>query len=155
MAYQCAINEYQPRPTLVVRTRVAVQNLPQTLGSAFGAVLGCLSQVGQQPAGPPFVAYHNMDMQAMEIEAGFPIFMPMDGQDDVQAGEIPGGKYASCLHIGPYPEVKAAYDALGQYMAEQGVVPTGIAYEFYLNDPGNTPPEELQTEILFPLKTAE
>lgn len=151
MSYQCEINDYQVRPTLVVRTHVAVQDLPQTLGSAFGAVIAWLGQAGQQPAGPPFVAYHNMDMQALDIEAGFPVFAAMDGQDDVQASEIPGGKYASCLHIGPYDEVKAAYEALGQYSAQHGYQPTGVSYEFYLDDRETTPPQDLQTQVLFPL----
>jgi len=27
-----------------------------------------------------------------------------------------------------------------------------VAYEFYLNDPQTTPPSELQTQVVFPLK---
>jgi effector-binding domain-containing protein len=37
-------------------------------------------------------------------------------------------------------------------MEENGYQPTGVAYEVYLNDPDETPPEELQTQIAFPLK---
>jgi effector-binding domain-containing protein len=153
MPHLVEIFEYELRPTLVVRAQVAIQELPATLGPAFGAVIAWLGQAGQQPAGPPFVAYHNMDMQALDIEAGFPVFASMDGQDNVQSSEIPAGTYASCLHIGPYDEVKAAYEAIGAYAARNGYQLAGPGYEFYFNDPGNTPPQELQTQVLFRVRS--
>ena len=153
MPYQCEINDLAERPTLAVRAVVPVHELPQAIGAAFGAVARYLGERGEQPAGPPFVAYHTMDMQALDVEAGFPVFAPVEVLGDIRAGEIPAGKYASCLHIGPYTELRAAYEALNRYVVERGLEATGIAYEFYLNDPEKTPPEELQTEILFPLKT--
>jgi effector-binding domain-containing protein len=41
-----------------------------------------------------------------------------------------------------------------QWMAEQGYEGTGVSYELYLNDPTETPPAELQTQIIFPVKSA-
>ena len=48
--------------------------------------------------------------------------------------------------------VSPAYEALSAWIEENGYEPTGVAYEFYLNDPGEVPPEELMTQISFPLK---
>ena len=31
--------------------------------------------------------------------------------------------------------------------------PSGVAYEFYLNDPRSTPAAELQTQVVFPLRS--
>jgi effector-binding domain-containing protein len=68
--------------------------------------------------------------------------------------EIPGGKLAQCLYIGPYNKIEPAYNALTEWVKENGYEATGVAYEFYLNDPGEVAPEELLTQIVFPLKDA-
>jgi effector-binding domain-containing protein len=152
MSYQCEVTKRASQPTLNIRTRTAVEDLPRVLGQAYGSIAQYLGELGEQPAGPPFVAYHNQDMQDLDIEIGFSVARQLPGRGDIQAGEIPGGKVATCLHIGPYSEIGPAYTALSQWMEEQGYEPTGVAYESYLNDPEQTPPEELRTQIAFPLK---
>jgi hypothetical protein len=44
---------------------------------------------GEQPAGPAFVAHHNMDMQNLDIEQGFPVSKPLPAKGEIQPGEIP------------------------------------------------------------------
>ena len=154
MSYHCQIDERPAQPVLSVRSRTSVQDLPQALGHAFGAVMQYLGAQGEQPAGPPFAAYYNMDMQNLDVEIGFPVSHLLPGQGEVQAGEIPGGLQASVIHTGPYSECTPAYEALHQYIEEQGHPATYVAYEFYLNDPEHTPPEQLQTQIMFPLQPA-
>ncbi|HRW11140.1 MAG: GyrI-like domain-containing protein [Anaerolineae bacterium] len=151
MTHQFELRERQSQPTLVIRTRSAVQDMPQVLGQAWGAIMHYAGQKGLQPSGPPFVAYHNMDMQDLDLEIGFPFAKKLDGAGEVLAGEIPGGKAAGCLHVGPYDQLRAAYKALGKWMEANGYTPAGVAYESYLNDPQTTPPEALQTDIFFPL----
>ena len=155
MQTECQLVEQPARPTLFVRTQVGVQDLPQTLGQAWGAIMRYLGELGEAPAGPPYVAYYNMDMQNLDVEAAFPVARPLPGRDEVQAGELPAGRYATCLHNGPYNELGPAYEALTRYVAEQGKEPTGVAYEVYLTDPQTTAPQDLQTQILFSLKERE
>ena len=152
MSYKCEVKEQTTQPTLAIRTRVSVQDLPQTLGEAYGAIAQYLGELGEQPAGPPFAAYHNMDMQNLDVAIGFPVSRKLASRDDIQAGEIPGGKAATCLYVGPYAEIEPAYTALSEWMKDNGYKATGVAYEMYLNDPEETPPQELQTQIAFPLK---
>lgn len=152
MDYRCELIDRSAQPALAVRTRAPVQSLPQVVGQAFGAVIQAATQQGAQPSGPPFVAYHNMDMADLDMEIGFPFAAKLRGGGEVVTSEIPGGKAAACLHIGPYDKVGAAYEALQTWMQANGHVPSGVAYEFYFNDPGTTPPAELQTQIVFPLK---
>jgi effector-binding domain-containing protein len=45
-----------------------------------------------------------------------------------------------------------AYEALARWIEENGYEPAGVAYEMYLNDPTETPPGQLQTQIVFALK---
>jgi effector-binding domain-containing protein len=152
MSYQCQVKEQPSQPTLAIRTRTSVQQLGQALGEAYGAIAQYLGELGEAPAGPPFAAYHNEDMEDLDVEIGFPVARELPGRGDILAGEIPGGGVATCLHTGPYSGIGSAYEALSHWMEENGYQPTGVAYEVYLNDPDETPPEELQTQIAFPLK---
>ncbi len=38
------------------------------------------------------------------------------------------------------------------FVGESGLEMDSFSYEFYLNDPRSSPPEELKTEIFFPVK---
>jgi effector-binding domain-containing protein len=151
MTHTCELVERSAQPTLSIRTRAAVQDLPAVLGSAYGKIRQYIVELGVPPGGAPFVAYYNMDMQDLDMEIGFPVLSTLPGRDEVQAGQIPAGKAASCLYTGPYNEIASAYNDLSAWITAQDLHPTGVAYEFYLNDPEHTPPAELQTLILFPL----
>lgn len=152
MSYKCEIKERSAQPTLVVRTRTPVQNISQVLGQAYGTVMKYLGELCEQPVGPPYVAYFNMDMQNLDIEAGFPVARQLPGKDSVTASQMPGGKMVACLYTGPYNEIKAGYEALTQWTQEHGFYTLGTAYEVYLNDPAKTPPQQLMTQIMMPLE---
>lgn len=148
----CEIISRQAQPTVCWRTVAPVTSLPQVLGEAFGLLMGYLGRQGQVPISAPYVAYFNMDMQALQLEVGFPVAQALPAEGAVQSGEIPAGDYASLTHTGPYPTLSEGYQALTEFVTQQGKEPTGIAYEFYLNDASITPAEQLQTQIFFPLK---
>lgn len=154
MTYHCEIKDRAAQPTLAIRTTVAVQELPAALGASYGAIGQYLGMLRQAPVGAPFVAYYTMDMQALDVEIGIPVAQALPGKDNIYAGEMPAGKYATCVHTGPYDAIAPAYTALTQFVMENGYEATGVAYEAYLNDPSNTPPEAVMTQILFPLKAA-
>ena len=152
MTYQCELIERPAQPVLSIHARTAAQNLTQVLGQSYGAIAQYLGLLGTQPAGAPFVAYYNMDMQDLDVEVGFPAPGKLPGKDTIQASEIPGGKAISCLYVGPYEKCGAAYEAMNQWIQTHHYEATGVAYEFYLNDPSTTAPEALQTQIVMPLK---
>ena len=54
--------------------------------------------------------------------------------------------------MGPYEEMKPTYDALTEWVQNNGYEPTGVTIEYYYNDPHEVAPEEIMTEIQFPLK---
>jgi effector-binding domain-containing protein len=152
MSYQFEVKEQPTQKTLSIRTRTAVQDLPQVFGEGYGAIAQYLGELGEQPIGPPFAAYYNMDMDNLDVELGFPVARPLPGKDEIKAGEIPGGRVATCMYVGPYSEMEPVYTALFKWMEDNGYQGTGVSYELYLNDPRETPPA--QTQIIFPLKNA-
>lgn len=152
MSYPCEAKEQPAQPTLTIRTRTPVQQMGTVLGESYGAIAQYLGELGECPAGPPFAAYYNEDMQDLDVEIGFPVARELPGRGDIQPSEIPGGRVATCLYTGPFTGIGQAYETLARWMAEHGHEPTGVAYEVYLSDPDETPAEELQTQIVFPLK---
>ncbi|MDD3364535.1 MAG: GyrI-like domain-containing protein [Syntrophomonas sp.] len=152
MNYQFEYVEKAAQQVISIRTRSSVENLPQVLGGAYGSIMNYLNEIGVEPAGAPFVGYFNMDMHDLDIEVGFPVSKPLAGKGELKPGEIPAGPQVSCIHIGPYNQVEPAYNAIMEWIAANGHTSTGVCYEFYLNDPANTPANELLTKIVFMLK---
>ena len=97
-----------------------MENLPQTIGQGFGTVAQYLGEIGQQPAGAPYVAYYNMDMSDLDIEIGFPVSKKLPGKGEIKASQIPGGKMGACLYTGPYQEMPSAYEALTKLVTGKG-----------------------------------
>lgn len=151
MNQTCEILETQDQPVLCIRTRAKVEELPNLIGQSYGAIMQVMAEQGVQLSGEPYVAYYNMDMQNLDVEFGFPVTAEAKGKEPVVPGVIPGGKKATTLYVGPYQEMAPAYTALTKFVQDQGFEPTGVAYEHYLNGP-ETPPAELKTRIIFPLK---
>ena len=152
MIYPCELQEKLTQNTLSIRTRSAIGDLSAVMGKTFGAITQYLAEAGEKPAGPPFTVYYNMDMQDLDLEIGFPVSKRLDSRGEIQSGEIPDGQFAACLYTGPYSAIEPAYTALSEWLRSQGLTATGVADEFYLNDPATTPADELQTQILFPLE---
>lgn len=152
MDFQCEIKKQDAQPTLSIRARTPIDGLPKLLGESYSKIVGYLAELDEEPAGAPFAAYFNMDMQDLDVEIGFPVSRLLTGKGDIQASEVPGGKLGVAMHTGRYGDIAPAYDVLTQFVKEQGHEPTGVSYEFYLNDPEETPQEQLLTQIVFPLK---
>ena len=66
---------------------------------------------------------------------------------------IPASKYAKFLLKGSYEGIWYAFDKAFKHVDESDFEFTGgPSLEVYLNDPSQTPEEELLTEILIPIK---
>ena len=72
-----------------------------------------------------------------------------EAEGPVGAREIPGGDYAVCRHVGPYDRLSQTYlELIGRWLPRSGREAAGVAsVERYWNDPENTPPEELETDL--------
>lgn len=152
MSFECEFVDRVEQPTLAIRTHSPVEGLPQLIGASYGRIMQYLESLGEKFAGEPFVVYHNLDMQNLDVELGFPVLKDLPGSGDIQPGKVMAGKYGVCHYTGAYENMAPAYDALNNLIKENGFEPTGIAYEYYLNGPQDAAPEELKTRIEFPLK---
>jgi AraC family transcriptional regulator len=74
-------------------------------------------------------------------------------EEGVVIKEIGGMDYVSFLHVGPYDGLEDAYSRVqGDWMAHPRPLAQGPSIEFYINDPRQTPPDQLVTEICLPLE---
>jgi effector-binding domain-containing protein len=152
MNFDCKLEQRQAQPVMYIRERSKAADLPQFFAKSYQSIANYIESQGGRISGAPYAAYYNMDMENLDVEAGIPIIKPVSNTDQIKTGEIPAGDYATTVHEGPYSDVEPAYNALMQWMKEHGYATTGVSYEFYLNDPGSTPSEQLLTQILFPLQ---
>lgn len=74
------------------------------------------------------------------------------GEGEVVVKEIPGGEFATVLHVGPFEKLHETYREFYQWLAGSGrEVKHGPSTETHLNDPETTPPEDLRVEVSIPL----
>ncbi|AOY76110.1 GyrI-like domain-containing protein [Clostridium formicaceticum] len=153
MDYKFELAEKPAQPVLSMRTKTAVENLPQELGKAYGIIIQYLNEIGEKPSEEvAFAAYYNMDMQDLDVEMGFSVAKPLAGKGEIQASEIPAGKQVSYLYKGPYHQMEPVYTAMMAWISKNSYTPTGTAYEFYYNSPMDVAESELLTKIVLPLK---
>lgn len=152
MSYSCELSSIEAHPALTIRSRGTVDDLPDIFESSFASLVAYLEELGEDIAGPPFAIYYNLEMEELDVEMGLPVARALPGKGDITSIQIAAESAASTIHTGPYEEIESAYLALAEWMNQNGHEPAGASYEFYLNDPGTTDPEELQTVIFMPLK---
>jgi effector-binding domain-containing protein len=137
------------QPYVAVRAKVTMGEIA-AFARRFGEVFGWLDRHGLAPAGPPFFKYNVIDMaRELEMEAGVPVATAADGDDEMVAGVLPAGRYATLTHVGHPSELMAATKALLDWAAEQGltwdVTPSedgdrwACRLENYLTDPDQEP----------------
>lgn len=152
MSYNPQFIHQDPLPTLSIRTTTDIKHLKDALGTAYQTLGEYLDQLGEQPAGAPYAAYFTWEKGEVDVEIGFPVSKSLPGQGQIKATHLPGDQLASCLYTGPYNKIEPAYNALTEFVERSGRQATGVAYEFYLNDANEVEPQELMTQIVFPLK---
>lgn len=152
MSYIFQIIETEKQPVLSVQTTTSVVNLPNVVSKVYGSILNYISESGEEPLGPAFIAYYNMDMENLTVEIGFPVAKEMAGKGDVALRYIPAGKKATGFHKGSYQEISPLYEKLATWINQRGYEPTGVVYEYYYNSPQEIPESELLTKVEFLLK---
>lgn len=72
-------------------------------------------------------------------------------EGNVQVKVIPEHTVISAMHKGPYDQVGPLIEGLAKYAVENNYDIIGPVTEVYLNNPNEVKPEELLTEVQFPV----
>jgi effector-binding domain-containing protein len=151
MDYVIGERELAPVLALVHRAPVTMETIGEGIGGAFRVLVEHAGATGATWTGPPFVLYPEICDGEFEIAVCMPIVEGAESGEGASVEEVPGGLCAATVHVGPYGEIGKAYVALQKWMTDNGRRPAGMVREVYLNDPEGVPPEELQTEIDWPV----
>ena len=143
--------ELEPQPAMVVRRKVALEELGGILADILPRVYGHIVEAGQQPAGMPFMRYFTMDGVACDIVAGLPVAEPLAEEGDIENHLLPGGKALTALHVGAYEDVGSVWGAVMRRASELGSEQNFGGWDVYTNDPGEVAEEERETRVYQPL----
>ncbi|MCA9213840.1 MAG: MerR family transcriptional regulator [Planctomycetales bacterium] len=143
------ITEKEIEPMLIAGIRM--KGKYSDCGSGF-RTLG--KTVGRYICGKAMMLCH--DSEYKEDDAGFepcmPIRQPKGQIDSVDVRELPGGRFATLVHLGPYDTLGDSYAKLLAYLKSKGYPQRAPCREVYLKGPGmifRGNPKKYLTEIQF------
>lgn len=151
------------QPFAAVRVSLDRSEIPSKAPPLIGEVAGWLGSKGVTPTGAPFFSYLEMPEDGpMVMEVGFPTASQLSSSGRVRTGTIPGGRFATIVHTGPYDGLYDANVALGEWLGKQGAphpMPEAVAGEYeaalleiYESDPAvETDASKWVTEVAFRL----
>lgn len=154
MDYSIQVKELPSQLTFQVKKTVTMDSIGRGLGEAFAAIMEQAEAGGADFAGPPFVIYPEECvgefplLLCMPVTAGCP--EPAEGSG-VELRETQPCTAACTLHLGPYSKLGDAYGVLQTWFKANGKVPAGPPREIYLNEPDKVAPDELLTEVAWPM----
>ncbi len=137
-----------------VKFTAAIPEIGQQIGPAFGAVMQYLERTGMQTLGGAVALYEPAGgaEEAFHVTAGFTIPSPIEGDGHVIHVEVPASEAAFTTHVGPYEELPRAYEAIQEWMQQNGREAADMPmWEEYHSGP-EVPPAEIRTDIYRPLK---
>ncbi len=149
------IRNVEDRNSLSIRLTTAGSELPGRIGECYGEIWAYMSRKGIKAIGMPFVLYHNMDMNNLDVDIGWQIEQDDPGEGRIRQMVVTGGEVLYAMHAGPYSALEDTYREVMAYIGENKIKTAEWMYEIYLNSPEDTPEENLKTEIYFPIVSRE
>lgn len=106
-------------------------------------------------AGAPIVCFHNMDLDNLDVEVGFPVanhtvFNYMDEENEILKKIVPIQKIITAIDLGPYELQDSTLEELFLWAKDRGYELHGDIYYQYLNDL-NRPSSEYLTKMMLPI----
>ena len=153
--YEVTTRTIDPQPVAALRRHTDIATVGATIADGFGRLIGAVFAAGRQPAGLPFIVFHDViDEDAPgDLEMCVPVAEGTAVSDaDVTVRVLEPATVAAVTHRGAYDEIGPAYHVLTGWMQEHGHTPAGPPREYYLNDPTSVPVDEQLTEVLWPIE---
>lgn len=169
MSQEVELVTKEAKSALVITESVGTFKLGKVMGPAYMEIQNYLNQNGIQIKEAPFTIYQvenweetiNMSglkaiislfIKKWNIEMGFEIPESMEGVGRIKPITLPRGQYLQTMHLGPYHKVGDSYKKIYQFSKENGYALGNCSYEYYLNDPRETPKDKLETKVIVPIK---
>lgn len=153
MEYQIDLVDEPARTAAVHRFHVDPAHVADQMGPAFGTVAAFLAS-HHVPITGPAIAVYDMSPDGMTAAVGFEVTGEFEGDDAVEPCTVPAAEALATTHVGPYPELPKAYEALRGHAGQVGrTLDESRMWEEYLTGP-EVPPEATRTRVVWPLLPA-
>ncbi len=154
MPYDVTIKHAPEQHVASLSMRTSLATIGDDIAGGFAVVVGALTEAATQPTGAPFIVYHDVidEQTDGDVEICIPVPIDVDAAPrEVKFKMIPGSTVAATTHRGPYAEISPAYHTVTGWIQDHGHQMAGAPREIYLNDPQSVLPDELLTEVQFPI----
>lgn len=152
MAYEIREAQLPASEAVAIRTTVPLSGIPDFLGEAFPELDAAIRAGGGQVIGPPFVRYHSVKPDAVDLEAVLCTDQPVPARGRVAPLKLQAAKAAVVRHVGHYSKLQPAYEAIDRWVKEHGLHPTEAPREVYVTSPAEIPdPSEWVTLVEQPV----
>ena len=138
----------------IKRTAMNMEQIAEATTEGLTRLMEYVTAQGQKMIGAPYLAYMNFqeDFSEFDIELGIPVSEALPVQGEFYMSRSCDGKAITTTYKGAYKDIEVAYVALMDYAKENALEMTGVYYDYYINNPADTPESELLTQIVFPVK---
>lgn len=142
---QVHVVETTPTNILFLRQTISTEQYGMYIGKLYERI----AAEHLTPLSGPICFYHCEDFnpEASDVEFAIAIKETVEG-----TRTMPAAHCAKVVHKGPYSELKSAYAKLTEWTEQEGYEITGAPYEIYMNHPSQVHPNDLITEIYFPIR---
>lgn len=150
MAHEISIVDLPAQPVACINQLVPDHVVDQ-VGRTIHEVLEFLSEVRVESVGPAFA--RSTWEPGSNLQIGFPVSVPIDGNGRIVAGELPHGKVATTVHRGPRELITGTIAKFRQWIAEQGFREVGVPWETFLTNPREiSDPENWMNGLFIPVE---
>jgi AraC family transcriptional regulator len=153
-SYEVTIGRFAPLQAVAIDHTGSYMQI----GKAFDPLFGwCAARGLLGPQSRAFGIFYDDPFSVAEDRLQSRACVVVDGAVDVASpvmqAEIPGGLCAALRFQGPYATMRSAYQWLyGEWLVQSGAEPADApVFEEYLNNPRDTAPADLLTDIYLPL----
>lgn len=155
MPYTIQVRAVPPQPILSIRAVVRTPELVQFFDEACREMEIYLAQVGVRRTGAPMSLWHSAPGEipdSSDIETCLPVDKPVPPSGRMGFRILPAGTQAFTVHQGAYDDMGNAFDAVWQWIEEQGYKMAGAPRDVVLVGPNETSHlQEYRTEIVYPV----
>jgi effector-binding domain-containing protein len=146
--------ELTAMPILVVSETAPIDtaSISKAYADGYAQIAKFMAKNKLHQSGAPLGIDGQMTSTSFTFQAGMPIDRgDVSADGSVQLSQSYAGTALKTIHVGPYDTLPKTYDAFRAYVIAHGYTPNGAIVSWYIDDPGNTPPETLRTEMYWPI----
>lgn len=152
MAYEILTANLPASEAVAIRTTLGMSEMQGFLNEAFLELSQVIRNGGANTVGPPFVRYYSFTPEAVDFEAVMTCDQKVPVSGRVKPLHLDAAEAAIVRHVGRYDKMKPAYDAITQWMQNNGKHPTEAPREVYVTTGAEVPdPSEWVTLVEQPI----